>query len=71
MARRGSADAQPIAWALLTVQIIGLGLSWKYFSIEPAVLSALIALCLALGAIATRRHTHRLTKSTPENAPKT
>jgi hypothetical protein len=55
MSRRIPSDAQSIAWAIVAVQVIGLGLSWKYFSIEPAVLSALTALCLALGAISTRR----------------
>ena len=55
MSRRAPSDAQSIAWALVAVQLIGLGLAWKYFSVEPAVLSALTALSLALGAIATRR----------------
>jgi hypothetical protein len=55
MSRRAPSEAQSIAWAIVAVQVIGFGFSWKYFSIEPAVLSLLTALCLTLGAIGTRR----------------
>jgi hypothetical protein len=55
MSRRAPADAQSITWALVAVQLIGLALSWKYFSTGPAILSLLTALCLAMAAISTRR----------------
>ena len=39
-----------LAWAFVVVQIACVVLSWLYFSIVPAVLSALVALCLMWAA---------------------
>ena len=55
MSRHNPSDAQSIGWALWAVQLGGLVLSLLYFSIPPAVLSGLAALCFALGAISARR----------------
>ncbi|HEY0784516.1 MAG TPA: hypothetical protein VGD62_01520 [Acidobacteriaceae bacterium] len=49
-----AADAGAIAWALFAVQCAGIVLAWRYFSAGPAVLSALAAVCFALGAISLR-----------------
>ena len=55
MARRGLRDARVIAWGMFVLQVIGFGLSWRYFSIEPAVLSLVTAVTLAMGAVSMRR----------------
>jgi hypothetical protein len=55
MARRGIAEARTIAVGLIAVQIFGLGLSLRYFSVEPALLSGLTVVTLAIAAMSTRR----------------
>jgi hypothetical protein len=55
MARRGVRDARVIAWGMVVLQVIGFGLSWRYFSIVPAALSLVTAVTLAVGAILMRR----------------
>jgi hypothetical protein len=54
-ARQSAAAVRPIAWGMFALQIVGIGLSLKYFSAGPAVLSALAAVCLAIAATANRR----------------
>jgi hypothetical protein len=51
----GLARAHPeavgvLGWVFVAVQVAMVVLSWLYFSIAPAVLSVLIALCLAWAA---------------------
>lgn len=50
MAQRSAHDARLVAWALSLTQCVSLGLSVRYFFAPPAVLSALAAICFALGA---------------------
>jgi hypothetical protein len=57
MARRGLMDARTIAWGIFALQIVGAGLSVRFFSVEPVVLSALVAGCLAMAAVSTRQST--------------
>jgi hypothetical protein len=39
-----------LGWIFFAVQIAGLALSLKYFSLPPAILSALVAICLGWAA---------------------
>ena len=55
MARRGIAEARTIALGLIAVQIFGLGLSLRYFSAEPALLSGLTIITLAIAAVSMGR----------------
>jgi hypothetical protein len=55
MARRGIAEARTIALGLIALQIFGFGLSLRYFSVEPALLSGLTAITLAIAAMSMRR----------------
>lgn len=55
MARRGEQGARAIAWAMFVVQVVGVGLSLRYFSAGPAVFSVVTAACLGMGAISMRR----------------
>ena len=43
------AVVRPIGALLVFVQIVGLVLSWMYFSAAPAAFSALVTLCLGVG----------------------
>ncbi len=48
-----SSDPQAIGllgWVFVVVQVAGLILSWKYFSAAPAMLSAIVAVCLGWAA---------------------
>ena len=55
MARRGVRDAGTIAWGMVVLQVAGMGLAWRYFSVVPAVLSLVTAVTLAMGAVSMRR----------------
>jgi hypothetical protein len=55
MARQGAAGVRAIAWGMFALQIVGIGLSLRYFSAGPGVLSAMTAACLAMAAIFNRR----------------
>jgi hypothetical protein len=55
MARRGIAEARTIAFGMIALQIFGLGLSLRYFSAGPALLSGLTAITLAIAAMLMRR----------------
>jgi hypothetical protein len=55
MARQGAAGVCVIAWGMFALQIVGIGLSLRYFSAGPGVLSVMTAACLALAAIFNRR----------------
>jgi len=50
MAERGVDEARSIAWAMCVLQIVSIGLSLRYFSAPPAVLSVLEACCYGFGA---------------------
>jgi len=39
-----------LGWVFVVVQVAGLILSWKYFSVAPAMLSAIVAVCLGWAA---------------------
>ena len=74
-ARRGETAARRIVWGLFVLQIIGLGLSLRYFSVGPAALSGVAAFCLAMAGLAVRRpvsftggHSKHSTKSSFETA---
>jgi hypothetical protein len=51
MAGRGVVEARAIAWGLCALQIVGAGLSLRYFAAVPTVLSVVAAICLGLGAL--------------------
>jgi hypothetical protein len=55
MARRGVGDARTIAWGMVVLQVVGVGLSLRYVSIVPAVLSLVTAITLAVGAVSVRQ----------------
>jgi hypothetical protein len=54
MARRGERSARTIAWGMFVLQCVGFVLSLRYFSIGPAVLSAVAALCFLMGIFSIR-----------------
>ncbi|NYF53783.1 hypothetical protein HDF12_004182 [Edaphobacter lichenicola] len=54
MARAGERRARPIGWAMFALQCVGFVLSLRYFSVVPAVLSAVGALFFLLGAVTMR-----------------
>jgi hypothetical protein len=54
MAERGVAEARTIAWGLCGLQVVGAGLSVRYFAGAPAVLSVVAAICLGMGAVRMR-----------------
>jgi len=39
-----------LGWIFFAIQIVSLALSWMYFSIAPAIFSALVAICLGWSA---------------------
>lgn len=55
MVGRGSMDARAIGWGMFVVECVGFVLSLRYFSVGPAVLSALGALCFMMGAVSMQR----------------
>ncbi|MDQ1694576.1 MAG: hypothetical protein QOH85_2111 [Acidobacteriaceae bacterium] len=55
MAQRDPESARLIAWAMVGLQVVGFGLSLKYFSVVPALFSVVVALCLGIGALSIRR----------------
>jgi hypothetical protein len=55
MADRGVAEARSIGWAMCALQVVGIGLSLRYFAAPPAVLSVLEAGCYAMGAMRMSR----------------
>ena len=55
MATRNPRDTRTIALGLFALQFAGFVLSWRYFSIAPAALSAITAICFLAGAASLRR----------------
>jgi len=51
MAERGVMEARGIAWGMCVLEAVGVGLSARYFSAGPVVLSAVAAVCRAAGAL--------------------
>lgn len=47
LARSNPPAIGALAWVFVAVQVASLVLSWKYFLLPPAILSALVAACLA------------------------
>jgi hypothetical protein len=54
MARAGEERARAIGWGMFVLECAGFGLSLRYFSVGPAVLSAVAAVCFLVGAFTTR-----------------
>ncbi|WP_433968121.1 LIC_13387 family protein [Tunturiibacter gelidiferens] len=54
MAGAGEMRARPIGWAMFVLQCVGFVLSLRYFSIVPAVLSAVAALLFLVAAVSVR-----------------
>ncbi len=46
VARSNPQAIGPLGWAFCVTQIVSLVLGWIYFAAEPAILSAMIALCV-------------------------
>lgn len=51
MAERGLAETRTIAWGLCALQVVGAGLSLRYFAAVQVGLSLVAAVCLGMGAI--------------------
>lgn len=51
MAARGVMEARAIAWVLCGLQVVGFGLSVRFFAGAPALLSAVAAVCVGMGAV--------------------
>src|ERR1700688_4689541 len=43
-----------LPWIFFSLQLVGLALTWKYFSTPPVVFSALVTFCTAWAAILAR-----------------
>jgi hypothetical protein len=54
MVGRGSMDARAIGWGMFVLECVGFGLSLRYFSVGPAVLSAVAAGCFLVGSFVIR-----------------
>jgi len=50
LAEREPRTARSLTWSLFAVQLVSLALSLMYFAAAPALLSAVVAACLAWGA---------------------
>jgi len=55
MARRSSVETVGLAFGMLLLQLLSLGLALRYFGAGPAVLSAAASLCLLFGILSARR----------------
>jgi hypothetical protein len=55
MAERGVIEARAIAWGLCALQVVGAGLSLRYFAAPQVGLSLVAAVCLGMGAKSTGR----------------
>jgi hypothetical protein len=55
MAERGVAETRAMAWGLCALQIVGAGLSVRYFAAPQVGLSLLAALCLGMAGLAAGR----------------
>jgi hypothetical protein len=55
LAKSDALQVRPVLMVFLIAFLINAGLSWKYFFIIPAVLAALIAICLAIALVQTGR----------------
>jgi len=55
MAYRDPESARRIAWAMVGLQLVGLVLSLRYFSVPPAMLSIVSAVSLSMGALSIAR----------------
>lgn len=51
MAARGVMEARAIAWGLCGLQVVGFGLTARFFAGAPAVLSGMAAICVGIGAM--------------------
>jgi hypothetical protein len=54
MSRKLPAAFGSMPWIFFCLQLIGLALTWKYFSTPPVVFSALVAFCTGWAAILAR-----------------
>ncbi len=50
LARKTPQTIRTLAWSFFTVQVATLALSWMYFFLPPAAISALVAVCLGWAA---------------------
>jgi hypothetical protein len=50
LARDNPQAIGPLGWALFLVQFVSIGLNWKYFSLAPAIFSAVLAAILGCAA---------------------
>lgn len=58
MSRSAPGPTNAITWTLVIVQAVGFGLSWKYFSLPPALFSIFITILLAAAALIARPESH-------------
>jgi hypothetical protein len=57
--QENTAMQRQIAWSMVLLQLVGLGLALRYFSAPPALLSALTVFTLAAGASSLQRKAGR------------
>ena len=57
MARRSAGEAARLAWGLIVLQCVGVGLSVALISAKPATLSGVVVVCLVMGLVSLRRQT--------------
>jgi hypothetical protein len=55
MAKRGVMDVRGIAWGMVVLQLVGVGLALLYFSVVPAAFSMVTIFTLAVAATSMRR----------------
>ena len=54
LSRKIPAALGSLPWIFFFLQLVGVALSWKYFSTPPVVFSALVTFCIACAAILAR-----------------
>jgi hypothetical protein len=57
MSERALDEARRLAWGLVLLQCVGLGLAFEYFGGAPAVLSVVTVVCMGMGLVSLRRQT--------------
>jgi hypothetical protein len=68
LAKTDATRVRPIVASFLVAFIINTALAWKYFFAVPAVMAAVIALCLA-GSLVLARRTQAAERGAPSDEP--
>ncbi|HTG27637.1 MAG TPA: hypothetical protein VK818_05395 [Methylomirabilota bacterium] len=65
LARKLPASVGSLPWIFFFLQLVGVALSWKYFSPPPIFFSALVTLCTGCAALLARASSERTGASLP------